>query len=255
MLMKIWSGEIDADVVAHVETCESCRREMKEVETIMSGMGSYNEVPTPSRSLLPSDELIRSTVRKNRIRRFLRSSSFAAGLTIILGTGAGLGLHKWKQVADAPKSAMDAKTAQTAQTANGMDVAFGNAGSQSAPIYDRNRVATYKNVAPTLPEANTAKLADVAWIEVQAGAEQPQACQAIAHYLSTVFPMSDIQHVEILNFHPEGKVEQGMAGTVQLDLVLQQDVETSYKQGKQEAEVRLASDSNGELHVEGFVLK
>nr|WP_236587959.1 sigma factor [Tumebacillus amylolyticus] len=60
----------------------------------LGGIRALEEAPLSTRPLQPSKALIRSTVRKNRLRRTLRSSSVAVGITILLGAGVGYGLHR-----------------------------------------------------------------------------------------------------------------------------------------------------------------
>lgn len=82
----IWSGELSAEVEQHLQTCEHCQSEDQEMKSITAQLGTI-QTPMPSRSLQPSREIIRQTVKRNRRKRWTNITMIAASLVLMIGVG------------------------------------------------------------------------------------------------------------------------------------------------------------------------
>jgi hypothetical protein len=223
MQMKIWSGEVDVAVNEHVETCADCRREQAEVQAVLGGIQALDsQAPQPTRSLQPSADLIRRTVRKNRLRRFWTSSSVAAGVTILLGTGVGLGLH--------------------ALGSNGAEPAVQEQATATAPAVERKSAmkSSSSSMIPSTPPINdpyaaadSYKQASDYQVQVNAAATDSELCQSVAEFLQQSRLMG-VQRVTILSAEPQQERE----ALVTLEIELRPGGVSLYRQGLQQAQVK-----------------
>jgi predicted anti-sigma-YlaC factor YlaD len=119
---------VSAEVQAHVEGCESCRRELNELRETMSLMDSW-EAPEPSPYFLTRLEARQREVREAepagwlaRLRASLVYGSrahvrplaaMAMTLLLLVGGGTYLGVTNWDQPSAAPETTAVVRDLQT----------------------------------------------------------------------------------------------------------------------------------------------
>lgn len=88
-VQAIWAGLRSEEIETHLQTCAECADAWREKELLIQKLSAL-EVPPPSRSLLPSQDVIQAAVRRNRRRPWQKMSTAAAAAVLVLGVTAGL---------------------------------------------------------------------------------------------------------------------------------------------------------------------
>ncbi|MCX7571194.1 hypothetical protein OS242_14675 [Tumebacillus sp. DT12] len=88
-VQAIWAGLRSEEIETHLQTCAECADAWREKELLIQKLSAL-EVPPPSRSLLPSQEVIQAAVRRNRRRPWQKMSTAAAAAVLVLGVTTGL---------------------------------------------------------------------------------------------------------------------------------------------------------------------
>lgn len=82
----IWSSLLSSDDSAHIHTCKSCQGEHALMEKIVRDLSNI-DTPQPSKSLKPSRDVIEKAVRSNKRLPFVRWTSIAASVAVVITAG------------------------------------------------------------------------------------------------------------------------------------------------------------------------
>lgn len=186
------------------------------------------DIPTPTRSLKPSQAVIRSTVQRNKRMRWMRSTTVAASITVLLGTAAAIG---WNQF---------------------------NAGPQDITGHsnDKTEVSVPK-VAPTFPDTlNQAKEQELVAVSDQAN--NHDLCELLKNHLLQNVRQDEVKSIVITDLQRDpssgGQVQpEVVTGTVTLDVKLQPGAVSTFREGKQTAAVQF-NKKDGEYFASVFEL-
>lgn len=82
----IWSGLITPEDTLHLDTCPACQGEYALMQKIVHDLKPL-DTPQPSRSLKPSRDVIEKAVRNNKRLPFVRMTSIAASVVLLITAG------------------------------------------------------------------------------------------------------------------------------------------------------------------------
>ncbi|TCP58267.1 hypothetical protein EV586_102721 [Tumebacillus sp. BK434] len=82
----IWSSLLTPDDSAHIEACKACQGEHALMEKIVHDLSNI-DTPQPSKSLKPSREEIEKAIRSNKRLPFVRWTSIAASVAVVITAG------------------------------------------------------------------------------------------------------------------------------------------------------------------------
>ena len=215
------SGEL----MEHLKTCAACQAEKKAMKGIMERLSDL-DIPTPTRSLKPSQAVIRSTVQRNKRMRWMCSTTVAASITVLLGTAAAIG---WNQFNAAPQD----MTGHSSEE-----------GEVSVP-----------NIASTIPDTLKQEQESVA---VSEQANNQDLCELLKHHLLQNVNKDEVKSIVITDLQRDpsgvGQVEpEVVTGMVTLDVKLQPGAVSTFKEGKQTAAVQF-NKKDGEYVASVFEL-
>ena len=220
---QLWSGIRSNEVNEHLQTCSTCQSEKEAMTGIMERLSEL-DIPTPTRSLKPSDTVIRSTVQRNKRMRWMRSTTVAASLTVLLGTAATLG---WNQLSADPADM------------TGPSNSMGNSGMQKTqPNVPDNRMAVQDS-----------------FVTVSDVATNREFCEVLQGHLAQLVNASEIKSIVIRDFkidpYLNGQIgAERVTGTATLDVDLKQpDAVSALKPGTIDAAVEFRKGADGAYAV------
>jgi hypothetical protein len=223
MTGKIWAGERSAELDEHVRSCPNCRAELQEKEQLITQLASL-DMPMPTRSLKPSPEVIRATVRRNKRKNWRRFASVAAAAVVVLvGTATGLTLHD-----DPSKQPSDSNDPPT------------------QVIADPKPPQNNDTPPPTTPQVTPEPLKGQGIVVVDQMAENQDIAQAIAEYVKPRANPKEVKQIRITAFQTSGAIFSNTerVGDVTLDVKLQQGASSPYfVEGKQTVLAKVVRDT------------
>ena len=221
---QLWSGLNSGELTEHLKTCSACQAEKNAMQGIMDRLSDL-DIPTTSRSLKPSQAVIRSAVQRNKRMRWMRSTAVAASITVLLGTAAAIG---WNQFNASPQDMT------------------GNSNDQTA--------VSEPKVAPTVPDTMNQKQELVA---VSDQANNHDLCVLLQNHLLQNVKQDEVKSIVITDLQRDpgnGQAQPDVVtGTVTLDVKLQPGAVSAFKEGTQKAAVQF-NKKDGDYFTSVFEL-
>ncbi|MFC4766847.1 hypothetical protein [Effusibacillus consociatus] len=218
----LWSGKKTEEVLQHIETCFSCQREATDMQQIIGSLRAI-EVPSPSRSLVPSKEVIRETVQRNRTKPWKKILAVTAAASVLLALATGI-LLKNGQEAPMTQSASEVPEKDNQQQIT------------SIPIGD-----------PNVPAIEVGPRASI---------QNPEMMEAIRAYFRENTSINEVKRIQIDDFMPDSNAQQAkVTGVLVLNIELQPGIATSkFKAGPQKQQIVLIKQ-NGKWSVAQFAFQ
>lgn len=214
----IWAGEKSYEIDLHLSECGECRRQFEE-QSFLIGKLRAIEVPLPSKSLLPSQEVIAASVKRNRRKPWTRYATLAttAAAVVVLGLFSGLQLQGGEE----------------RQGASPKEQA-----SLPSPKEDANaRMA--------VPQAEVT-------VDVAADAEHKDLSETLAQFLRTQLSPQEVRSVRDVNFTyaPSPSSYGVLVGTAEMDVELVPGADSGFIDGRNKGLVSLRTNTEGQWMVD-----
>lgn len=206
----IWAGLRSEEIETHIQTCAECVDAWREKDLLIRKLSAL-EVPPPSRSLLPSQEVIQAAVRRNRRRPWQRMSTVAAAAVLVLGVTAGLMIQQNNQDPTVPGDDVPQQVVTPPPVVE-------NPPEQEVDILKPPKDAA---VAPVT-------------VELEAGLDSVPNMAQIKQYLEYNLPGDQITKVKITGFvENQGSSKERSVGDLVYTLELKAGSSPLYKKGEQ----------------------
>jgi hypothetical protein len=202
----IWGGFRSEEISAHLRTCAKCADAWHEKERLIQMISSL-EVPSPSRSLLPSQEMIRSVVRRNRRRPWQQMSGIVAAVVLVFGTVTGLMMQHLEDPSVPGEQVPQQVVIESPQT----DDALRQVGEAQNP-----------NVA----------FAPVS-VQIDPGAAMIPKIDVMKKYLESHLPSHEIAKAKVLTFiESQGSTKERSVGDLVYELELRPGASAVFHEGQ-----------------------
>ena len=209
-IQAIWAGLRSEEIETHLQTCAECADAWREKDQLIQKLAAL-DVPPPSRSLLPSQEMIQAAVRRNRRRPWQKMSTVAAAAVLVLGVTTGLLIQQNDENPSVPGDGVPQQVV-------------------TPPPVAENPPA--QEVEPKQPDKDVA--VGPVTVELAAGVDAVPNIAQIKQYLEYNLPGDQIAKVKITGFvENQGSTKERSIGDLVYTLDLKDGASSLYKSGDQ----------------------